>query len=97
MTSEANIEKILADLKLLSLDAEALLQGTAGQAGEKAGELRDRLAAALDAAKASCERAEGKVAAGAGIADKTIREHPYESLAVAFGVGLVVGVLVGRR
>ena len=43
MTNEANIEKIMADLKMLSRDAEALMQATAGQAGEKAGELRDRL------------------------------------------------------
>ena len=33
----------------------------------------------------------------AKVADKTIREHPYESVGVAFGVGLLIGVLVGRR
>jgi len=35
--------------------------------------------------------------AAAKKADTVIREHPYESLGVAFGVGLVIGVLVGRR
>lgn len=97
MTNEANMEKIIADLKLLSHDAEALMQATAGQAGEKAGELRDRLAAALESAKASCQRVEAKAIAGAKVADRTIREHPYESIGVAFGVGLLIGVLVGRR
>lgn len=97
MTNEANIEKIMADLKILSRDAEALMQATAGQAGEKAGELRDRLAAALESAKASCQRMEAKAIAGAKVADQTIREHPYESIGVAFGVGLLIGVVVGRR
>ena len=97
MTNETNIEQIMADLKILSRDAEALMQATAGQAGEKAGELRDRLAAALESAKASCQRMEAKAIAGAKVADKTIREHPYESIGVAFGVGLLIGVLVGRR
>jgi ElaB/YqjD/DUF883 family membrane-anchored ribosome-binding protein len=97
MTNEANVEKIMADLKTLSRDAEALMHATAGQAGEKAGELRERLSAALESAKATCHRVEEKAVAGAKVADKTIREHPYESIGVAFGVGLLIGVLVGRR
>lgn len=35
--------------------------------------------------------------AAAKKADAVIRDHPYESLGVAFGVGLLIGVLVGRR
>ena len=97
MNNEANMEKLVADLKILSRDAEAVLQATAGQAGEKMSELRSRLSTALDSAKATCHRIEEKAVAGAKVADKAIREHPYESVGVAFGVGLLVGVLVGRR
>ncbi len=97
MTNEANVEKIMTDLKTLSHDAEALMQATAGQVGEKAGELRQRLSSALESAKATCRRVEEKAVAGAKVADKTIREHPYESIGVAFGIGLLIGVLVGRR
>jgi len=97
MTNETNIDKITDDLKTLSRDAEALMHATAGQAGEKASELRQRLSAALESAKATCRRVEEKAVAGAKVADKTIREHPYESIGVAFGVGLLIGVLVGRR
>jgi len=97
MTNEANMEKLVADLKILSRDAEAVLQATAGQAGEKMSELRSRLSTALDSAKATCHRIEEKAVAGAKVADKAIREHPYESVGVAFGVGLLVGVWVGRR
>ncbi|HEX9045486.1 MAG TPA: DUF883 family protein [Verrucomicrobiae bacterium] len=97
MTNEANMEKLMADLKVLSRDAEAVLQATAGQAGDKMHELRARLASTLESAKATCHRLEEKAVAGAKAADKTIREHPYESMGVAFGVGLLVGVLVARR
>ncbi|HEY1489487.1 MAG TPA: DUF883 family protein [Verrucomicrobiae bacterium] len=97
MTNEANIEKLVGDLKTLSHDAEAVLHATSGQAGEKMTELRGRLAETLESAKATYRRIEEKTVAGAKIADKTIREHPYESIGVAFGVGLLIGVLVSRR
>ena len=97
MTNEASMGKLVEDLRLLSRDAEAMLHATTGQAGEKMTELRGRLAATLESARATCRRLEEKAAAGAKVADQTIREHPYESIGVAFGVGLLVGVLVGRR
>ncbi len=97
MTTEASVEKILEDLKTLSHDAEAMLHATTGQAGEKIGELRERLTAALDSAKATGRRLEERAVSGAKAADKTIREHPYESMGVAFGIGLLIGVLMGRK
>jgi len=97
MTNEANMGKLIDDLRILSNDAEAILQATAGQTGDKMQEIRGRLAATLESAKASYRRLEEKTVAGAKAADKTIREHPCESIGLAFGVGLLVGVLVGRR
>ncbi len=97
MTNEANMEKIVSDLKMLSRDAEAVMAATAGQTGEKITELRGRLSATLESAKATYHRLEEKTVAGAKAADKTIREHPYESIGAAFGIGLLIGVLVGRR
>ena len=40
---------------------------------------------------------EEKAVAGAKATDKVIRDHPYESLGVAFGLRLLVGVLVTRK
>lgn len=97
MTNEANMEKLGTDLNELSRDAEAMLHATAGQAGEKITELRGRLAKTLESVKATYHRVEEKTVAGAKAADKTIRAHPYESIGVAFGVGLLIGVLVSRR
>jgi ElaB/YqjD/DUF883 family membrane-anchored ribosome-binding protein len=90
-------ERIVADLKTLVTDAEDLLKATAGDLSEKAKEARTRLGAALTKARASTHKWEEKAAEGAKATDKLIREHPYQSLGVAFGVGVLLGVLLNRR
>ena len=97
MTTEQANARPASDLKAVVRDAEELMKATAGQAGEKVTELRGRLAAALESAKATCHRLEEKTVVAAKVTDRTIREHPYESIGIAFGVGLLVGVLVGRK
>jgi ElaB/YqjD/DUF883 family membrane-anchored ribosome-binding protein len=101
MTRETNMKKLGADLKELSHDAEAMLEATAEQTGEKMVALRDRLNEALDSAKTTYHRMEEKTIAGAKAADKTIRDHPYASIGIAagaaFGLGLLIGVLSSRR
>jgi len=101
MTNETNMEKLGADLQELSRDAEAMLQATAGQTGEKVAAMRQRLTSALETAKTTYNRLEEKTRAGAKAADKTIREHPYASIGVAagaaFGLGVLIGVLAWRR
>lgn len=53
--------------------------------------------ATLAKAKVTCHELEEKAVVSAKAADKVIRQHPYESIGVAFGVGLLIGVLVNRR
>jgi ElaB/YqjD/DUF883 family membrane-anchored ribosome-binding protein len=95
-TEQANIQ-LKGDLKAVVRDAEELVKATAGQAGEKLAEVRHRLTAALESAKATCHRLEEKAVAAAKVTDQTIRAHPYESIGIAFGLGLLVGVLVARK
>jgi ElaB/YqjD/DUF883 family membrane-anchored ribosome-binding protein len=95
-TSEAN-ERLAADFKQLMRDAEELLKATAGEAGEKVKEVRARLTKALESAKTTSGYLQDKTVETAKAADQTIREHPYESIGVAFGVGLLIGFLVARR
>lgn len=94
-------ERVLEDLRRLSRDAEALLQATAHDVSEKAREARERLAQALERAKATCaELEEGVVARAkeaAKRADSVIRQHPYESIGLSFALGLLIGVLLARR
>lgn len=95
-TTEAN-QRLVADIKLLARDAEELLRATAGEAGEKIKEVRQRLSNALESARATCENLQDQTAETLRTADETIRDHPYESIGIAFAVGAVLGILVGRR
>ncbi len=60
-------------------------------------ELRSRLTASIEKAKEMCARLQEQTVAAAKVTDKTVREHPYESLGVAFGIGMLIGLLVARR
>ena len=55
-----------------------------------------RLHAALDQTRYSWERLRAKTSPAVKATDQTVREHPYQSAGVAFGVGLLIGVLAGR-
>lgn len=91
-----NTNRIVADLKVLARDAEDLLEATAGDVTDKAKEARTRLRKALAVAKDTCGDLQEKALDGAKATDKVIREHPYQSIGVAFGVGLLIGVLALR-
>jgi ElaB/YqjD/DUF883 family membrane-anchored ribosome-binding protein len=99
MNADAELadKKLASHLKALVEDAEELMNATAGQAGEKVIAARSRLAAALEAAKATCQRLEEQTIAAAKATDRTIRGHLYESIGIAFGLGLLVGVLIARK
>ncbi len=89
--------ELTADLKRVVRDSEELLQHTANAVGDKAREMRERLSETLQEAKATCRQLEEKAVEGAKATDRVIREHPYKSLGVAFGVGVLLGVLVTRK
>ena len=97
MEQEVTMAKLIKDFKVVVQDAELLAKATAGDLGEKAKEARARLAASLEGAKASFHRLEDKAIAGAKATDRVIRDHPYQTIGAAFGVGLLIGVLVSRR
>ena len=94
-------ERVLADLRALAHDSEELLKATAGDVSEKAREARARLSTALDRTKNTITELQHQAVAGVKAAahktDTVIREHPYESIGVALGVGLLIGVLVTRK
>jgi ElaB/YqjD/DUF883 family membrane-anchored ribosome-binding protein len=94
-------ERVMADLRALAGDAEALLKATTDDVSDKAKEARARLAAALEKAKGTYEelQAQGIESAKAAVkkADDTIRTHPYESIGIAFGLGLLLGAVLRRN
>lgn len=94
-------EKLVEDLKVVCHDADILLRELAGNVGEKAREARERLERGMKIAKErlgelqkqSVEQA--KIAAKA--TDQFVHDHPWQSVGIAFAVGALVGVLIGRR
>ena len=90
-------QAISNDLGQLAEDARALMATTADVAGEKVSEARKRLAAALESGKEIYGRAREKAVEGVKAADEVVRDHPYQAIGIAFGVGALVGYLVSRR
>src|SRR5512134_979002 len=101
MTTDVNKEKLVADLKVVVADAEELLRATASQAGEKVTAARERIQDSLHAAKAKLAEAEdvifqqGRLAVRA--TDEYVQENPWRAVGIAAGVGLIIGLLIGRR
>ena len=85
------------DMSHLAEDARALLNATADVAGEKVGEARKRLSAALESGKAIACRVRDQAVAGAKAADEAVHEHPYQAIAIGVGLGAVLGYLLARR
>jgi ElaB/YqjD/DUF883 family membrane-anchored ribosome-binding protein len=59
-------------------------------------DLRAKLEAATEKAKEVCQRLQDETVAAAKVTDKAVREHPYQAIGIAFGVGVLIGVLVSR-
>ena len=85
------------DLGSLAEDARALMAATADVAGEKVGEARKRLAAALESAKEIAVRVRDKAVEGAKATDEALHEHPYKAMGIALGVGAILGYIFARR
>ena len=100
MTTQAT-EKLVTDVKVLVADAQDLAKVTANQAGEKIAALRGKIeqtAADLkprlnEAQTALRERSNAAVTS----ADNYVHAQPWVAIGVAAGVGLIVGLLAGRR
>jgi len=94
-------EKLAADFQILMSDVEELARITASQTGDKITELRGRVQRAvadLRPRMAELEiqlREKAKVAAAT--TDNYVHDHPWGAVGVSAGIGLIVGILIGRR
>ena len=89
---------LLDDLRSLVSEAEKMLGDSLTEQSEDAlSALRVRFDAAQERMGELYAGARKRVVAGVKCTDEAIRANPYQSLAIAAGVGVLVGVLVGRR
>jgi len=99
--SEINKEKLMSDIKTVLADAEDLLKQAASSTGDRAAELREKAMSRLKQAKDKAADVQvvvvekGKKAARA--TDDYVHEHPWTSIGVAAGVGVLIGLLINRK
>ncbi len=97
-TAAQTPKELLTELQLLVQDAEKMVGDSLTEHTEEAmGALRQRYDAAQERLGVLYEGAKKRVVAGAKYTDETVRENPYQAMAIAAGVALLAGVLIGRR
>lgn len=99
--STSSKQKLVADMKVVVSDAEEILRATAGVAGDKMGDLRERIGESLRDAKLRLADAEVAVVdrtkAAARATDDFVHENPWRAVGVAAVVGLLLGAVISRR
>jgi len=97
----SNKQKFVSDMRVVVADAEEILRATAGVAGEKMADLRERVGERLRDAKLRIADAEAalvdKTKAAARVTDDYVNENPWRAVGIAAGVGLLLGIIIGRR
>jgi ElaB/YqjD/DUF883 family membrane-anchored ribosome-binding protein len=98
---ETELNNINSDIKILLNDARVLFNSAASLSGDKAQEVRERGQRLLDAALLKTQEYQAQaVDAGKQIAtctDEYVKKNPWRTVAIGAGVGLLIGVLLGRK
>jgi ElaB/YqjD/DUF883 family membrane-anchored ribosome-binding protein len=94
-------DKLMSDVKMVVEDADELMRITANQAGERAADATAHMQNRFKLAKQELARVQEaaieKTKALGKTTDGYVHENPWKSIGLAAGVGVVVGLLVGRR
>jgi len=94
-------EQLVANLRRVIADAEELLAATADDGSGKLADLRERVRENLRVARDKLADAEAAVRAQARrvayAADDYVHDNPWASIGAAAALGILVGVLLGRR
>ncbi len=100
ISNESN-DRLVNDLRVVINDAEELLRATAGEVSASASEARGRIQARLQTAKGHLlqlqDSAMARAKAAGVAADEYVHDNPWRIIGAAIGVGLVLGLLIGRR
>ena len=101
LSDQFNQDQLINEFKTVVADAEALLKATANTGGDKLAEIRAKAEESLGVAKARMIDVQAEVVArtkaAAKATDAYVHENPWRSVGLAASVGVVVGLLIGRR
>ena len=93
--------RLMTDFQSVMADIDSLISATATKTEGEATVLRDRIRDKLDTAKEHIvdvqREAVEHARKAAAIADDYVQDHPWQAVGVAAAVGVMVGVLIGRR
>lgn len=92
MTENADAGKLAEELHALASDAEALLQSSASTNG--AHKRHEQFDATLRVLRARLARLEEQAGERVRQLDGYVHENPWEAIAIAGGVGLLLGLIV---
>lgn len=94
-------EQLVHDLQNVIKDAEVLLENSAAPLSEEFQSAKQRFESALKGAKEEAIRLEklvvGKTKDAINTTDNYVHEKPWQAVGLGAAVGLVVGLLIGRR
>src|SRR5712692_5139954 len=100
-TAKVMKEKLLEDFNGVVTDAEQLLKSMTNDDGDMANALRAKVEQNLKVTKERLhhleEAAVEKTKAAARTTDEYVHEHPWQTIGVAAGLGVVIGLLLNRR
>lgn len=98
---QAGAEQLIGEFKSLMADAEALIKATEDHPGEVISSIRNKALETLAGAKESLSNVEDKLIDKAKVAaegtDDFVHRNPWEAVGVAAGLGLLIGLFIGRR
>jgi ElaB/YqjD/DUF883 family membrane-anchored ribosome-binding protein len=97
-TAPHTAKELFIEMQSLLGEAQSMMSNSVSEhSAEAMTNLRERFGAAQERLGEVYASARKQVVAGAKYTDETIRANPYQSIAIAAGIGLLVGVLAGRR
>ena len=98
---ENNLKTVRTDLRSLLRDAQDLFREATSSTGMKADDLRERGLELLDTALVKAQDLQS-VALDTSkevvdTADSYVKDNPWRAVAISAGVGVVLGMMIGRR
>jgi ElaB/YqjD/DUF883 family membrane-anchored ribosome-binding protein len=90
-------DQAFSELSALIEESEKLLKSSASLVGEEAETLRGQIAQKLQQARDSVTHVRDRAKPAVDATETYIGGHPWQTVAVSAGFGLVVGLLLARR
>lgn len=90
-------DQVFSELQSLIEESEKLLSQSATLVGEEAETLRGQISNKLREARDAASNLRSKAQPAVEATQEYIGGHPWQTVALSAGFGLVVGLLLGRR